>query len=574
MSTRRTPSPGAALLVFTICFVAYLAFGVYLAAGLNVFVGDSLARVQAAQSVLFSRDPHLAAIGFIFTPLTAIVQLPLTALTPWWPEMTTEALSAAVMSAAFMAGSVVQVSGVARDRALPRWVSVTVTVCYAVNPMIVVYAANGMSEAPYLFLLAWASRRLIRWVDNDDVHELTVAAIALGLGYLTRYDGGAATIAAAALVAVVSFRRVGPGGVARAVRAGGSIAASDRWYRTILDVTLVVLPSAVAFIGWAFTSWLITGNAFAQFSSEYGNASIIAQSGGSGSATVSAALAFSATELLILAPLLPLLLVVVATTRTLRHRLYPLMPSVLLIGAVLAFQVLSYSRGSTFGFLRFYITVILLSGLVAMLATPARRRVPTRRPGLRAAPPAVETGPHTGRSATVLGICAVVTMALAIPVTAVGMTSPKRAPQEFALEAVIAPRPDSTDQRHLDAQRLLRTFSTERRLAQYLDSLNLPDGSVLTDTVYGFAVVVASTRPRQFVIPSDQDFTNILNDPAAHGVRYLLAVPKAGRGVSDALNVRYPTLYDNGAQISVLVLEVPNDGADQIDWRVYRVIPT
>ena len=39
-------------------------------------MGDALSRVQAAESVLFSRDPHLAAIGFIFTPLTAMVQIP------------------------------------------------------------------------------------------------------------------------------------------------------------------------------------------------------------------------------------------------------------------------------------------------------------------------------------------------------------------------------------------------------------------------------------------------------------------------------------------------------------------
>uniref|UniRef100_UPI003D93F5E9 ArnT family glycosyltransferase n=1 Tax=Gordonia sp. B7-2 TaxID=3420932 RepID=UPI003D93F5E9 len=555
---RASRGPGRA--IFAATFVLYLAVGVYLAAGLHVYVGDSLSRVQSAQSVLFSRDPHLAAIGFIFTPLTAIVQLPLTALTPWWPELTTEAISAAVMSAAFMAGSVVQISGVARDRGLPGWMGGLITVCYAINPMIVFYGANGMSEAPYLFFLAWASRRLIRWVDTDDVHELVVAAMALGFGYLTRYDGGAATMAAALLVGLVSFRRAEKVGTP----------PSTRWYRTILDVGLVVLPSAVAFVGWALTSWLITGNAFAQFSSEYGNASIIEQSGGSGSDTTEAALRFSMTELAILAPLFPLLLVAVVVTRATRRRLYPLLPTVLLIGAVLAFQILSYSRGSTFGFLRFYITVIALAAIVALLAVPARRTAPVRRPGVYAAMPVVES---RRRPVTIMGIAAVVTMLVAIPVTAWGMTSPKYAPQEFALTAVVAPRPDSSERKHLDAQRVLRSFSTERALAQYLDSLDLPEGSVLCDTVYGFAVVVASTRPKQFVIPSDQDFTTILNDPAANGVQYLLSVPNEGRGSADALNIRYPTLYDNGSQISVLVLEARNDGANLPDWRIYRVIP-
>ena len=173
--TRRVP---ASVLIFLATWIPYLVIGVYLVSEVHLFFGDALSRVQSAQSVLFSRTPHLAAIGFIFTPLTAIVQLPLTALTPWFPEMTTQALSAVIMSSAFMAGSVVQASGIARDQGLRPLVAGTFTIFYAINPMIVLYAANGMSEAPYLFFLAWATRRLIRWVSSDDVHELVVS-----LGY-------------------------------------------------------------------------------------------------------------------------------------------------------------------------------------------------------------------------------------------------------------------------------------------------------------------------------------------------------------------------------------------------------
>jgi hypothetical protein len=51
----------------------------------------------------------------------------------------------------------------------------------------------------------------------------------------------------------------------------------------------------------------------------------------------------------------------------------------------------------------------------------------------------------------------------------------------------------------------------------------------------------------------------------------LLAVPPVGRGVSDALNLRYPTLYETGAEIATLELEIPNDGDNQPTWRLYRV---
>ena len=44
-------------------------------------------------------------------------------------------------------------------------------------------------------------------------------------------------------------------------------------------------PGFAAFVGWAVTSWLITGEAFAQFTSQYGNAAILEQSGGATAAS-------------------------------------------------------------------------------------------------------------------------------------------------------------------------------------------------------------------------------------------------------------------------------------------------
>ena len=137
--------------------------------------------------------------------------------------------------------------------------------------------------------------------------------------------------------------------------------------------------------------------------------------------------------------------------------------------------------------------------------------------------------------------------------------------------AVLNPAPDSVSPRKAVEHRIARTFSTERAIAAYLDNLELPHSSVITDTVYGFAIVAASRNPRTFVVPSDPDFVRLLNNPSGNGIKYLLAVPPSGRGVSDALNQRYPTLYDTGADVATLELEIPNDGDGQPNWRLYRV---
>jgi hypothetical protein len=161
--------------------------------------------------------------------------------------------------------------------------------------------------------------------------------------------------------------------------------------------------------------------------------------------------------------------------------------------------------------------------------------------------------------------------AVTVPAAGWAMSMPRYAPQEYALAAVLNPDPGAVSDRSAVERSIAASFSTERKIAAYLDRLDLPESSVIVDTVYGFAVVAASAKPKTFVVPSDPDFTGLLNDPARTGVEYLLAVPPKGRGVADALNVRYPTLFETGADIATLELEIPNDGDSQPTWRLYRV---
>ncbi len=537
---------------FAAAFVLYLGVGYWLQVANGFILGDALSRVSAAQSVLFSRSPHLAAIGFIFTPLTAMVQIPVIAASPLFPDLAARAFAGSIMSAAFMAGAVVQILSMGTDRGLPRWYALTITALFAVNPMIIFYGSNGMSEAPFIFFISWAVRRLILWMVDDDVHHLVAAGgIAMGLAYLTRYDAVACVAAAGLMVGTTTYLRA---------------RRPPRLRRALLDLILVSAPGFVAFIGWAAASWLITGAAFAQFTSQYGNSAILKQSGavqaGPGSGLV-----FAATCILLLAPSLIPIGAWAGFIRWGRPKWTMLIPPLAIYGAALTFQALTFAAGSTFPFLRFYIIAIPFTACLAMLAVPDGAFVTPKRRGRNAAPAThgLTTRTRTGYAAVALAL------AVSVPVTGWGMSLARYAPQEYALGAVLNPAPDSTSPQKAVEHRIARTFSTERAIAGYLDNLELAHSSVITDTVYGFAVVAASRNPRMFVVPSDPDFVRLLNNPSGHGVKYLLAVPPTGRGVSDALNQRYPTLYDTGADVATLELEIPNDGVGQPNWRLYRV---
>jgi hypothetical protein len=123
------------------------------------------------------------------------------------------------------------------------------------------------------------------------------------------------------------------------------------------------------------------------------------------------------------------------------------------------------------------------------------------------------------------------------------------------------------------AQAVLAACEEDFATLSYLFAVSPPAGTLpfQINIVYRFAIIAASRNPKTFVVPSDPDFTTVLNAPAENGVRYLLAVPPVGRGLSDALNLRYPTLYETGADIATLQLEIPNDGDSQPNWRLYRV---
>ena len=538
--------------VFVMAFAGYTAVGYWLQVRQGFLLGDALSRTAAAQSVLFSREPHLAAIGFIFTPLTAMVQLPLVALASWWPDITARAFAGTVMSAAFMAGASVQILSMGNDRGLPRRYTLLITALFACHPMIVFYGSNGMSEAPFVFFLIWAVRRLTMWMVDDDVHHLIAAgAVAMGLAYLTRYDAAACVAAAGVLVGATTYLRAREG---------------PRLKRALLDVILVSGPGIAAVLGWAAASWLITGEALAQFTSQYGNAAILEQSGG-GAANIVAGLGYSGVCLLLLAPTLVPLMGWAAVTGLRRPTRQMLLPPILIFGAALVFQTLTYATGGTFPFLRFYIVAVPFAACMALLVVPdGTLASPTRRGRHAPEIPPVHTVPSYRA-----GAVAAVLFAACIPVAAWGMSLPAYAPQEYALGAVLRPDPDDTGPRKDEQRRIAATFSTERELAQYLDGLGLPPGSVITDTMYGFAVVVASRKPKTFVVPSDRDFVKLLNTPSAYGIRYLLAVPNTGRGTADALNLRYPTLYDTGSDVATLELEIPNSGANQPNYRLYRV---
>ena len=116
-------------------------------------IGDAASREANAFYVFFSNDPHLAAIGFVWNPLTSVAEMPLILLKGIWPALTYDSFAANIMSSIFMAGACYQLYRLMEDLRVGRAARWALLACFALDPMIIFYGANGMSEALFIFTL-------------------------------------------------------------------------------------------------------------------------------------------------------------------------------------------------------------------------------------------------------------------------------------------------------------------------------------------------------------------------------------------------------------------------------------
>jgi hypothetical protein len=536
-------------IVFVSLVVIYLAFAAIVAFMGHSVAADTWARVGNAYYVLFSRDPHLAAIGFVWLPLPSLLYLPLVAVHDLWPALVEEAYAAAIVSALFMAGSAYQLFGWLQDLRVSRVVRWVLVIGFAMHPLIAYYGANGMSEAIFLFFAIATGRYLTRWIVDDEPRTLIIVGVALAFAYLTRYEALA-----------MAFGVLGAVGLIVAVRHPSSL--RHRLDAVASDMVVVGLPFVAVFVGWALASWLITGHPFEQFSSIYGNENQVTLSTqflgdftGRGSTK---ALGYAAAQILGLAPLLAVPITLMFLIPVWRRDLRPT-GLIVTLGAIVAMSLVVFLSGRSNGFLRFYIGVvpvaIVATGFIIAAVQDAARDPGRIGSGLvRGVPIRLQ------RMALVGGLVACV--ALSLPVGFQTMMTWAVAREEADQLADILPT-------SVDTSYAQDYYLGARAMADYIDTLHLPRGSVLLDTFALSGVVLSSTRPEQFVVTSDRDFKAIVAAPADFGVQYIAVPRNTGLTSVDAINLQYPELFDNGGGFATLVGQFGRkvEGA----MRLYRI---
>ncbi|MFL5847167.1 MAG: hypothetical protein ACJ762_21020 [Solirubrobacteraceae bacterium] len=226
--------------LFAVAFVAYFVIGYWVTIEQHVVVFDAMDRLTRALLVWHNDPPKLAAIGFLFPPLTTAMFMPFAVIKP----LATSLIALPLASSMCAATAIVFLDRtLARcDIALP--LRVPLLLAFGLNPMWVFYAGNGMSEALYSAFLAFSLYNFVSWYATTEPRYLIGAGFGVAFLIVTRY----AFIIWAALLAILI-------GVALVRRRASRIEVEG-------SVVAFAAPVVYALALWILFNALIVGEPF------------------------------------------------------------------------------------------------------------------------------------------------------------------------------------------------------------------------------------------------------------------------------------------------------------------------
>ncbi|RYM06518.1 hypothetical protein EWH99_02660 [Sporolactobacillus sp. THM7-7] len=511
-------------------FSAELSFGIWMAHWNHFIPGDALSRVANAYYVLFSRDPHLAAIGFVWNPLPSLLMLPILIIKPLFPELASEGIAGIILTALCASLTAVHLfkSFIRRENSL--FLSIGLVMLFAFNPFIFLYGSNGMSEMIFVFFLVWCVTAFLDWTDSKSVISLIFIGFSLAFAFFTRYEsiffGG--SLAVSLTLIIWSRRRTSEQNTYRITCQ--KLEASE---------LIALLPVVYSGIIWLVLNWSIMGDSLFFLRSSYSN---LAQSEGLiKNPTIGPVIGDLGASLLFLvqrsAPfLIPLAAIIVMRLmrkKLLKSDFYCLL---LFVFSIPLMQLIMLYRGASYGWLRFFVYPMPL--VVAWLPYELKKQK------------------EHGRRYYIVGGCiTAITLAVCAYTTGYVMNNIHLAPEEYHTI-------------HYKDSPIYQSNRLSKKIASDLDQLLLkePNASVLMDSFNAFQIILSTKRSNQFVITSDRDFNQSLKDPFKKSIDYILVPKPDGVATLNAVNERYKNFYGKGAAFAKLEKEYGNT------WRLYRVV--
>ncbi|WP_336076732.1 glycosyltransferase family 39 protein [Paenibacillus sp. 203] len=528
MSFRKwSASRWMAIGLFVFILTLELSAGIYFSYVLGYMHTDALSRVANAFYVLYSRDPHLGAIGFIWNPLPSLLEMVILLLYPIFPAIATYGLAAVILSATFAALTAMLLYRAGVRTGLSSGMSIMLALLYALNPFILLFGANGLSDSLYIYFIMMTVIEFALWLKDRMTASLIVSGLALAMAFWTRYEAvplGVAMAGGVVLAILFLHRNMGR----------RELALREKLHKVEATWLLLLLPVVFSGLLWIFFNYLIMGNAFYFLNSEYSNTAQSAELLNDDKfveifSNPLVALKFIASKTLWYSvPLFAILFIRLLSGRLFRWGTLIIM---LLFLSVPGLQFLLMMKQSSYGWFRYFMYVFPIT--VAWLP--------------------YELSQLQGRWRRAAFGLVSVSLLLTAGLLSYALTRPDIAPDENSF--------------------LTRTGNvnyvrqeSDRKIAVWLDE-HLPKSTIMTDSASAYTMIVYSQYPKRFLITSDYSFNKALSYPQDNHVDYIL-VPKIMSGMPlSKINMVYPNLYEKGAPWVQLEREFNGE------WRLYKVLP-
>ena len=239
--------PRESLLIFLASFLLYFAIGIVCYKVLHIGNGDALSRTANAYYVLYSRDAHLASIGFLWPPLPSLLQIP---LLPIMKALDCLPLSGSLVTSLFGALSLVMLNIVLAKLKLPEWLRWILVLLTMLHPDFIHLSAIGMAEPILIFFILLAIWGYMQMPYGT--RSWVICGVGLALAFLVRYES-LGLMAGVAVSVVVLFWSDLTG--TRQELEGKLLA--------------VLVPPAYVVAVWMFLNWIVMDNPIYFVSSEY-----------------------------------------------------------------------------------------------------------------------------------------------------------------------------------------------------------------------------------------------------------------------------------------------------------------
>jgi hypothetical protein len=521
-----------ALSIAAIVFVSELSFGLWMAHWNHFVPGDAISRVANAYFVLFSRQPHLAAIGFVWNPLPSLLAIPILLANPWFPELASEGIAGIILTSLFASGTAAMLFRSFMRRKNSLLLSLSLVMLFSFNPFIFLYGSNGMSESIFIFFLVWCVTAFLDWLDSKSVISMTMIGFALALAFFTRYETIFFGLALACSMALIIWSN-------RKKEGQETFGISATYYKFEASEIIALLPVIYAGIIWIVLNWSIMGDGLFFLRSNYSN---LAQSEGLSKnpiiAPVIGNLGNSLTYLCIRS--LPFIfpLIAVLAMRLIRKELLKtdLVCLLMLIFSIPFMQIIMLYKGASYGWLRFFVYPLPLA-FAWLPYELQKQRVRSRRLYI------------------VSGCVTLILLGSCTYVTGYVMNNSRLAPEEY--EAI-----------HHSESSTFASHSMSQNIAKDLDRRLSNDSrtTVLMDSFNAFQIIIDMKQANKLVITSDLDFKKALNDPVGNKISYILVPRPTGVASLNAVNERYQDFYNKGAPFAKLEKTYGDN------WRLYRVV--